>query len=71
MTNDMDVYDSAKNNCDKHYIHDGYQVITMNFDKALMYGTIKELTKWELDNLICIIITPKYPWYPSSINNEL
>ena len=71
MTNDVAVYDFAKNIGDKHYIHDRYQVITIKFEKAQMYGTIQELTKWEIDKLTCIIITPEYPWDPSYINDEL
>ena len=43
----------------------------MEFYKSLVYVPIQEPTKWDLDNLDHIILTPYHSWYPSSINNEL
>ena len=56
----VSIYDYAKHNGGKYYIHDNNQVIPMNFDKYLVYVTISKPKQWNFDNIDSSIVVSYY-----------
>ena len=61
----------AKHHGGKQYIHANNRLTPMDFDKALMYVPIRELTQWDFDKIVRVALTSDHPWDPDSTNDAL
>ena len=67
----MTIHDVSKLHGGKKCITTCEQVISMNFDKALIHVPIQETIQWDIENLSHIIITLYHPWDTPPINYRL